>query len=263
MKLKIVFLLFLPVALFGQVQAVYDATLHQQTVLNTNALVQSHTQTREWLTTILQQIQINANAFVDCHNFRLEELKKLNEYIGDPQKLRLGVDNIAQWQTYQNKDLDTIRQSAVNAIPTDNSAGILYGENKKIGAAENVVEISYNNYETVLRNTVNDKKRLYAKREALVNALDQLTNVSQIQKVQAAIVAIDSKLQSIADIEQNAALKVLATQARNAEKRQLQKTIEEEASAEVTAEALSYYSKTGEANLEAVLKELESVGKSK
>ena len=110
MKLRIIFLFILPVALFGQVQAVYDATLHQQTVLNTNALIQSHTQTRAWLTTILQQIQINANAFVDCHNYRLEELKKLNGYIGDPQKLRLGVENIAQWQTYQNKELNSLIQ---------------------------------------------------------------------------------------------------------------------------------------------------------
>ena len=73
-------------------------------------------------------------------------------------------------------------------------------ENKKIGAAENVVEVSYNNYETVIRNTAEDKSRLYAKREALINALDQLTNASQIQKVHAAIAAIDSKLQSIAEI---------------------------------------------------------------
>ena len=250
-------------AFFGQVQAVYDATLHQQTVLNTNALIQSHTQTRAWLTTILQQIQINANAFVDCHNYRLEELKKLNGYIGDPQKLRLGVENIAQWQTYQNKELNTIRQAAVTEIPTDNSAEVLFGENKKIGAAENVVEVSYNNYETVLRNTVEDKNRLYAKREALINALDQLTNASQVQKVHAAISAIDSKLQSIAEIEKNAAIKGLATQARNAEKRELQKTIEEDASAVVTAEALSYYSKNAAANMEAALKELESTGKSK
>jgi len=214
-------LFFLPMVFFGQVQAVYDATLHQQTVLNTNALIQSDTQTRAWLTTILQQIQINANAFVECHNYRLEELKKLNSYIGDPQKLRLGVENIAQWQTYQNKDLNTIRQAAVSDTPTDNSADVLYGENKKIGAAENVVEVSYNNYETVLRNTAEDKDRLYAKREALINALDQLTNASQIQKVHAAIAAIDSKLQSIAEIEKNAAIKVLATQARNAEKREL------------------------------------------
>ena len=263
MKLQIIFLFFLPVALFGQVQAVYDATLHQQTVLNTNALIQSQTQTRSWLSTILQQMQINANAYIDCHSKRLEELKKLNDRIGDPQKLRLGLENLAQWQTYQNKDLDTIRQSAVTEIPSDNSAEILYGENKKIGAAENVVEVSYNNYETVLRNTAEDKNRLYAKREALINALDQLTNETQIQKVQAAILAIDSKLKSIAEIEKNAALKVMATQARNAEKRQLQKTIEEEASAVVTAEALSYYSKTAAANLEAVLKELESAGKNK
>lgn len=261
MKLQIIFLFFLPVALFGQVQAVYDATLHQQTVLNTNALIQSQTQTRSWLSTILQQMQINANAYIDCHSKRLEELKKLNDRIGDPQKLRLGLENLAQWQTYQNKDLDTIRQSAVTEIPSDNSAEILYGENKKIGAAENVVEVSYNNYETVLRNTAEDKNRLYAKREALINALDQLTNETQIQKVQAAILAIDSKLKSIAEIEKNAALKVMATQARNAEKRQLQKTIEEEASAVVTAEALSYYSKNAAANLEAVLKELESAGK--
>lgn len=261
MKLRIIFVFFLPMAFYGQVQAVYDATLHQQTVLNTNALIQSDTQTRAWLTTILQQIQINANAFVECHNYRLEELKKLNSYIGDPQKLRLGVENIAQWQTYQNKDLSTIRQAAVSDTPTDNSADVLYGENKKIGAAENVVEVSYNNYETVLRNTAEDKDRLYAKREALINALDQLTNASQIQKVQAAIVAIDSKLQSIAEIEKNAAFKVLATQARNAEKRELEKTIEEEASAVVTAEAVGYYSKAAAANLDAVLTEIDSAGK--
>ena len=261
MKLRIIFLFILPVALFGQVQAVYDATLHQQTVLNTNALIQSDTQTRAWLTTILQQIQINANAFVECHNYRLEELKKLNSYIGDPQKLRLGVENIAQWQTYQNKDLPTIRQAAVSDTPTDNSADVLYGENKKIGAAENVVEVSYNNYETVIRNTAEDKSRLYAKREALINALDQLTNASQIQKVHAAIAAIDSKLQSIAEIEKNAAIKVLATQARNSEKRELQKTIEEEASAVVTAEAIGYYSKTAAANMDAVLTEIDSAGK--
>ncbi len=260
MKLRFVFLFF-PVALLGQVQAVYDATLHQQTVLNTNALIQSHTQTRSWLSTILQQMQLNANAYINCHSSRLEELKKLNERIGDPQKLRLGVGNIAQWQTYQNKNLDTIRQTAITEIPSDNSAEILYGENRKIGAAENVVEVSYNNYETVLRNTTEDKNRLYAKREALINALDQLTNAAQIQKVQAAILAIDSKLKSIAEIEKNAALKVMATQARNEEKRQQQKTIEEEASAVVTAEAMSYYSKNGAKNLEALLKELESTGK--
>lgn len=261
MKLRFIFLFFLPVVLFGQVQAVYDATLHQQTVLNTNALIQSQTQTRQWLSTILQQMQLNANAFIDCHKSRLEELKKLNEHIGDPQKLRLGVENIAQWQTYQNKDLDTIRRAAVTEIPSDNSAEILYGENRKIGAAENVVEVSYNNYETVLRNTVEDKNRLYAKREALINALDQLTNAAQIAKVQTAILAIDSKLKSIAEIEKNAALKVMVTQARNAEKRQLEETVEKDASAVVTAEAMSYYSKTAEANLEAVLKELESTGK--
>lgn len=261
MKSRFIFLFFLPVALFGQVQAVYDATLHQQTVLNTNAVLQSQTQTRSWLSTILQQVQINANAYVDCHNYRLEELKKLNERIGDPQKLRLGVENIAQWQTYRNKSLDTIRQAAVTEVPSENSAEILYGENRKIGAAENVVEVSYNNYETVLRNTVEDKNRLYAKREALINALDSVTNAAQIQKIQTAILAIDSKLKSIAEIEKNAALKVMATQARNAEKRQLQETIEGEASAVVTAEAMSYYTKTGSDNLEAVLKELKATGK--
>ena len=119
MKSSII-LLLVPVALFGQVQAVYDATLHQQTVLNANALIQSHTQTRSWLTTILQQIQINANAYVDCHNYRLQELKKLNEHIGDPQKLRLGMENLAQWQTYQNKSLDTIREAATVGVPSDN-----------------------------------------------------------------------------------------------------------------------------------------------
>ena len=263
MKLRIIFLLILPVALFGQVQAVYDATLHQQTVINANALIQSQTQTRAWLSTILEQIQINANAFVDCHSQRLDELKKLNERIGDPQKLRLGVENLAQWQTYQNKDLSVIREAAVTNIPTENDAEILYGEKKKIGAAENVVEVSYNNYETVLRNTSEDKRKLYAKREALISALDSLTNEVQIQKVQAAIIGIDSKLKSIAEIEKNAAMKVLATQARNAEKRQQQKTIDEEASEVVTAEALSYYGKNASANLEAALKELESTGKSK
>lgn len=261
MKLRIIFLFFLPVALFGQVQAVYDATLHQQTVLNTNALIQTQVQTQEWLSTILRQIQIDANAFVDCHKSRLEELKKLNERIGDPQKLRLGVENLAQWQTYQNKELETIRQAAITEIPGDNSAEILYGENRKIGAAENVVEVSYNNYETVLRNTAEDKKRLYAKREALISALDQLTNAAQIQKVQAAILAIDSKLKSIAEIEKNAALKVMATQARNAAKRQLQETIESEAAAVVTAETMTYYSNKCVENLEGVLKEFESTGK--
>lgn len=261
---KIFFLaLFLPVGLWGQAAAVYDATLHQQTVINHNALVESHALTRAWLSVILQQIQINADAYVECHQQRLDELKKMNDRIGDPQKLRLGVENIAQWSTYQNKDLDTIRQSALSGIPTDNSAESLYGENRKIGAAENVVEVSYNNYETVLRNTQEDKNKLYAKREALIQSLSQLTNLAQIQKVQAAIIAIDSKLQSIAEIEKNAALKVLATKARNEEKRQLQKTIEEEASAVVTAEALGYYSKTAAANLEAALKELESAGKEK
>ena len=263
MKLRIIFLFFLPVALYGQVQAVYDATLHQQTVINANALIQSQSQTRAWLSTILEQIQINANAFVDCHKSRLEELKKLNDRIGDPQKLRLGVENLAQWQMYQNKDLSVIREAAVSNIPSDNGAEILYGENKKIGAAENVVEVSYNNYETVLRNTSQDKKLLYAKREALISALDQLTNAAQIQKVQAAIIGIDSKLKSIAEIEKNAAMKVLATQARNAEKRQQQKTIDEEASAVVTAEALSYYGKNASANLEEVFKDLESAGKRK
>ena len=263
MKLRIIFLLILPVALFGQVQAVYDATLHQQTVINANALIQSHTQTRAWLGTILEQIQINANAYVDCHSQRLEELKKLNERIGDPQKLRLGVENIAQWQLYQNKDLNTIRQAALTETPTENNAEVFYGENKKIGAAENVVEVSYNNYETVLRNTSEDKKRLYAKREALISALDQLTNEVQIQKVQAAIIGIDSKLKSIAEIEKNAAMKVIATQARNAEKRELRKTIEQDASAVVTSEVLSYYSKNAAANMEAALKEFESTGKSK
>ena len=261
MKLKITFLLFLPVALFGQVQAVYDATLHQQTVINANALIQSETQTRAWLSTILEQIQINANAFVDCHSQRLEELKKLNERIGDPQKLRLGVENIAQWQTYQNKDLNTIRQAALTETPAENNAEVLFGENKKIGAAENVVEVSYNNYEAVLRNTAEDKNRLYAKREALISALDSLTNEVQIQKVQAAIIGIDSKLKSIAEIEKNAAMKVLVTQARNDEKRQLQKTIDEEASAVVTAETMTYVSKTTSANLEALVKDLEKAGK--
>ena len=261
MKLKITFLLFLPVALFGQVQAVYDATLHQQTVINANALIQSETQTRAWLSTILEQIQINANAFVDCHSQRLDELKKLNERIGDPQKLRLGVENIAQWQTYQNKDLNTIRQAALTETPAENNAEVLFGENKKIGAAENVVEVSYNNYEAVLRNTAEDKNRLYAKREALISALDSLTNEVQIQKVQAAIIGIDSKLKSIAEIEKNAAMKVLVTQARNDEKRQLQKTIDEEASAVVTAETMTYVSKTTSANLEALVKDLEKAGK--
>jgi len=261
--LKFIALLLLPITLLGQVQAVYDATLHQQTVLNTNAVLDSHTQTRTWLSTILQQIQINANAYVECHNYRLEQLKKLNEHIGDPSKIRLGMGSIAQWQTYQNKSLDSIRQTAVTDIPSDNSADVLYGENRKLGAAENVVEVSYNNYETVLRNTVEDKKQLYAKREALVNVLDQLTDIAQIQKVQAAILVIDSKLQSIAEIEKNAALKVLATQARNAEKRQLQQTVEEEAAAIVTAETMTYFTKTTAANFEALLEEFQSTGKAK
>ena len=261
MKIGFTWVLCLPVALFGQVQAVYDATLHQQTVLNTNALIQSHTQTRTWLSNILRQMQNDTNAFIDCHTARLEELKKLNDRIGDPAKLRLGVSNIAQWQTYQNKDLDTIRTTAVNQVPTDNSADIFYGENKRIGAAENVVEVSYNNYETVLRNTAEDKNRLYAKREALINALDQVTSEAHVQKIHAAISAIDSKLQSIAEIEKQAAMKVLVTQARNEEKRQLQKTVEEDAASVVTAEAMSYHARKSNENMQAVLKELESAGR--
>lgn len=261
--LKVFIIFFLPVSLLAQVQAVYDATLHQQTVLNTNALIQAQTQTRTWLSTILQQMRSDATAHIDCHNARLDQLKKMNELIGDPRQLRLGISNLAQWQTYQDKDLDTIRQSAVTEMPVDNNAEILYGENKKIGAAENVVEVSYNNYETVLRNTAEDKKRLYAKREALINALDQLTNAAQIQKVQAAILAIDSKLKTIAEIEKAAAMKVLATQARNAEKRQLEQTVAEDAAPIATAEAMSYHSKHSAANLEALVKELDSAGKGK
>lgn len=261
MKIGFFFLLSFPVALFGQVQAVYDATLHQQTVLNTNALIQSHTQTRTWLSNILRQMQNDTNAFIECHTARLEQLKKLNDRIGDPSLLRLGISNIAQWQTYQNKNLEAIRTAAVSEVPTDNSAEILYGENKKIGAAENVVEISYNNYETVLRNTVEDKNRLYAKREALINALDQATNAAQIQKIHVAISAIDSKLQSIAEIEKQAAMKVLVTQARNEEKRQQKKSVEEDAASVVTAEAMSYHAKKSNENMQAVLKELESAGR--
>ena len=254
-------LFFLPFCLFGQAAAVYDATLHQQMVINHNALVESHSMTRAWLSVILQQIQINADAYVECHKQRLEELKKLNEHIGDPQKIRLGMENIANWQTYGNKEMNELRQNALSGVPTENSADLLYGENRKIGAAENVVEVSYNNYETVLRNTQEDKRKLYAKREALVQSLSQLTSIAQIQKVQAALTAIDSKLQSIAEIEKNAALKVVVTQARNAEKRQLQKTVEEEAGVIVIAETLSHHAKRSAANMEAVLKELKSTGK--
>ena len=61
---------------FGQVQAVYDATVHQQSIINHEALVRSHDKTRAWLSTILEQDKI---ATMEIYNTKVDVNKKLDE----------------------------------------------------------------------------------------------------------------------------------------------------------------------------------------
>jgi len=252
-----VLILFGGISLFAQVQAVYDGTVHQQMVINHNAVITSHNITRQWLSTILQQIQINANAMVDCHRETYEKLKALDEKLGDPTKLNTNIVGVAPGQEYGNKALNQIREEGINgAINTNCDAETLYGKDAEKGRAEKVVEAAYVNYESVMSKVTEDKATLIRKREAIIAALPQLTNLAQITKLQVALSAVDSKLKTIAETEKNAALKVLVTQARNEEQRKLKETLDQSIGAQMTVGATEAMTDQMGANFEAAIKEL-------
>lgn len=205
---------------FGQVQAVYDATVHQQSILNHEALVRSHDKTRAWLSTILEQDKIATmeiyNTKVDVNKKLDETAKKLEDKIGDPTKLKTHVAEVAPGQLYENKSLAEIRAEGINNKKNSNyNASQLYGDDKKGGAAGRVGEAAYVNYENVLLKSSSDKLALYRKREALAAYLDSTKNLVEIEKIKAGIALIDSRLQSLYENEKNAALKVLAIKTRN------------------------------------------------
>lgn len=218
-------------SLFGQVQAVYDGTVHQQMVLCHNAKIQSDNMTREWLSTILSQMQVGQNTFVNSHKELYEKLKEINDRVGDPSNINLNMTNFVPGQNYGNKRLQEIRQSAFDSALNGGNADAdkLFGDNAEKGRAEMVVEQAYLNYESVLMKIEEDRSMLLQKREALIAVLPQLTNMAQLKKIQIALEAVDSKLKSIAETEKNAALKVLVLKARNEEQRKKKEQIQEAA----------------------------------
>jgi len=241
----------------AQVQAVYDATTHQQSIINHEAVIVSHNLTRGWLSTILEQIQIDANAMMDCHYETIDQLQELEAKIGKPSTLSVGLTGVAPGQTYGNKTLETLRTAGINTEQlTGRGADLLYGDNAKAGAAERVVEAAYENYESVLEKSTPDKETLLQKREDIVAALPQLTNLAQLAKYQAALMIVDSKLQSLAENETNAALKVLVTKARNEEQRELKKAVQESVEAPMAVAAMQAMGEETEANFESLLQEM-------
>ena len=253
-----VFVISAALSCFGQTYAVYDATVHQQMVLNHNSKITSDNMTRQWLSTILQQVQIGQTTFVNAHKELFEKLKEIDERIGDPERINVNMTNVAPGSEYGNRKMEMIRTQALNGLYNGGNADAdrLYGTKAEAGRAELVVEYAYINYESVLSSVEEDKATLLRKREALIAALPQLTTLAQMKKLQIALLAVDSKLKSIAETEKNAAMKVLAAKARNEEQRQLKEQVDQSLGAKMTVSATDAGVKQATSDMKSLVEDL-------
>ena len=101
-----------------------------------------------------------------------------------------------------------------------------------------------------------DKATLLRKREALIAALPQLTTLAQMKKLQIALLAVDSKLKSIAETEKNAAMKVLAAKARNEEQRQLKEEVDQSLGAKMAVSATDAGVKQATSDMKSLVEDL-------
>jgi type II secretory pathway pseudopilin PulG len=205
-------------------EAVYDATVHTQLVLNIRAELEALERNRKWLDTILEQskihTKINAQTQEEIKSLKttVEEIKKK---VGDPKLLDTGVSNVQGAKITSNLTYTVIRSRANGKNLTDYDSKKLYGDDADPEYKYHVSESAYINFEKVIEENRVAKQALIAKRSALALALKSVRSLAEVKKLSVALQVVNGKLDTIREQEQQAFMKLLAHQVRNEQKEKL------------------------------------------
>ena len=225
MKFLICFLVGIFVFKASAQMAVHDESTRQQLYLNDKAQIAATENSRQWLNLIIKH---TGNTY-DVSN-SIEELIKgfkkdfgdLKKKVGDPQLIDTGVHSSGEAKVIKNLSLQNIRNTAKSGKDLkSHDSEALYGTESKPELKYHVAEAAYVNFERVLAENRNTKRRLIAKRGALALALNKVRSLAETAKNAASLQVINGKLATIQEQEQQAFNKLMAIQVRNDQKEKL------------------------------------------
>lgn len=200
--------------------AVNDAAVQQQLYLNACAELNALETNRKWLDAILQQDFQNGLLINDVKsqtvlaNTKLDEIK---DKIGDPKLMNTGVSETPNAKLEDNQTLADFRQNA-NKESKELDSDKLYGPDAVATLKYDVAEQAYINFEKLLVENEEIRKQLISRRDNLIIAMNNAKSLAEVQKLNASLIAVNGKLQTIQEQEQNALMKLLAQQIRNDQK---------------------------------------------
>jgi len=225
MKFLICFLVGIFVLKASAQLAVHDESTRQQLYLNAKAQIAATENSRKWLDLIIKH---TGNTY-DVSN-SIEELIKgfkkdfqdLKKKVGDPQLIDTGVHSSGEAKVIKNLSLQNIRNTAKNGKDLKSyDSEALYGTESKPELKYHVAEAAYVNFERVLAENRDTKRRLITKRGALALALNKVRSLAETAKNAASLQVINGKLATITEQEQQAFNKLMAIQVRNDQKEKL------------------------------------------
>ena len=225
MKFLICFLVGIFVFKASAQMAVHDESTRQQLYLNAKAQIAATENSRKWLDLIIKH---TGNTY-DVSN-SIEELIKgfkkdfgdLKKKVGDPQLIDTGVHSSGEAKVIKNLSLQNIRNAAKSGKDLKSyDSEVLYGTESKPELKYHVAEAAYVNFERVLAENRDTKRRLIAKRGALALALNAVRSLAETAKNAASLQVVNGKLATITEQEQQAFNKLMAIQVRNDQKEKL------------------------------------------
>lgn len=210
--------LLLGLSSFAQ-EAVHDVLLTNQVWRGDVEKLQVMNKQLDRITVQLETCKLQ----LDRTDKMLKTIEEIEDHQGDPAKVKAVIDRKKLTLKLKGKSMDKVRTQA-KQVTSANQAKELYGEANAPAANPKLkfqaVEAAYDNYEDTAEAVAPRRQELIDELEKLVKKVEEAETEVEVQKVTAAINAINGALQGLADSEKQAHNQLNAQQTRNENQRQ-------------------------------------------